>query len=218
MEYVYWLFGYDKFKTLEDVLFNLKFTKKTISRDVKKCESRSLFETNRVKDDIKNNDNIAARIHSENAIRQKNQRYSLMKLSSKLDALTCKLELAIQNGKLTDNIVNIAYGLEKIQDNFSYKNIVGTLSKFDSSFESLDMTTDIMESTIDDSTSGQIPEEEVTELLKYIADENQLKLTEKFLDLDMLLHKNDKIIKNNENNSIENSKNNMVERLENLRK
>ena len=37
--------------------------------------------------------------------------------------------------------------------------------------------------------------------------------TEKFLDLDMLLHKNDKIIKNNEN-----SKNNMVERLENLRK
>ena len=52
-----------------------------------------------------------------------------MQFSSKIDALVCRLELAVQNGKLTDNVVDIAYGLESINNDFSYKNIVDIFNK-----------------------------------------------------------------------------------------
>lgn len=210
MDYIYWMFGYDKYKALDDVIFNLKFTKKGIHRDIKKCESQIKIEMDNVKNDIKNNDIIAAQIHSENTIRQKTQRINYMKFSSKIDAIVCKLELAVQNGKLTDNIINITTGLESINNDFSYKNIVNILGKYDSNFENFDIMEGIMEDTINDSTSNQIPSEEVSELMKYVASIHSLEINETFMQLDKY-EMDLKSIKNS--NNIDNVK----ERLNKLR-
>ena len=212
MDYIYSFFGYDKYKTLEDVLFKLKFTKKTLARDIKKCETRTNIETNKIKEDIIKNDYIAAQIHSENTIRQKNQRISFMRLSSRLDALVCRLELAVQNGKLTDNIVNIAYGLESIQENFTYRNVVGILSRFDTSFEDFDVTMNLMDKSIEDTTSNQIPKEDVIKLMQFVADTHQLKIQEQFMELDMYE------IETKKKASIEEKKDELEERFEILRK
>lgn len=210
MDYIYWMFGYDKYKALDDVIFNLKFTKKGIHRDIKKCETQIKIEMDNVKNDIKNNDIIAAQIHSENTIRQKTQRINYMKFSSKIDAIVCKLELAVQNGKLTDNIINITTGLESINNDFSYKNIVNILGKYDSNFENFDIMEGIMEETINDSTSNQIPAEEVNELMKYVASIHSLEINETFMELDKY-EMDLKSIKNS--NNIDNVK----ERLNKLR-
>jgi charged multivesicular body protein 1 len=212
MDYIYSFFGYDKYKTLEDVLFKLKFTKKILARDIKKCETRTNIETNKIKEDIIKNDYIAAQIHSENTIRQKNQRISFMRLSSRLDALVCRLELAVQNGKLTDNIVNIAYGLESIQENFTYRNVVGILSRFDTSFEDFDVTMNLMDKSIEDTTSNQIPKEDVIKLMQFVADTHQLKIQEQFMELDMYE------IETKKKASIEEKKDELEERFEILRK
>ena len=210
MDYIYWMLGYDKYKALDDVIFNLKFTKKGIHRDIKKCETQIKIEMDNVKNDIKNNDIIAAQIHSENTIRQKTQRINYMKFSSKIDAIVCKLELAVQNGKLTDNIINITTGLESINNDFSYKNIVNILGKYDSNFENFDIMEGIMEDTINDSTSNQIPAEEVNELMKYVASIHSLEINETFMELDKY-EMDLKSIKNS--NNIDNVK----ERLNKLR-
>tara|TARA_B100000963_G_scaffold359148_1_gene385602 strand:- start:33 stop:653 length:621 start_codon:yes stop_codon:yes gene_type:complete len=204
------MFGYDKYKALDDVIFNLKFTKKGIHRDIKKCETQIKIEMDNVKNDIKNNDIIAAQIHSENTIRQKTQRINYMKFSSKIDAIVCKLELAVQNGKLTDNIINITTGLESINNDFSYKNIVNILGKYDSNFENFDIMEGIMEDTINDSTSNQIPSEEVSELMKYVSSIHSLEINETFMQLDKY-EMDLKSIKNS------NNINNVKERLNKLR-
>lgn len=184
MDYIYSLLGYDKYKTLEDTIFNLKFTKKSLERDIKKSETRVKTETLKVKDDIEKGDLVAARIHAENTIRHKNQRINYMKLSSKIDALICKLELSLKNGKLTDNIMNISYSLEKIQNDFSYNNVTDILCKFEEKFEDFDVMVGSMNNSIKETTSDQIPEEEVINLIKYVSDIHSLEVKNEFMELD----------------------------------
>ena len=197
MDYIWSLFGYDKYKSLEDIIFRLKFTKKGLQKDIKKSESKMTSEINNVKNDIIKGDTMAAQIHSENAIRHKNQRINYMQFSSKIDALVCRLELAVQNGKLTDNVVNIAYGLESIYNDFSYKNIVDILGQFDTTFEDFDVMTGAMDSSIQETTKSQIPKEEVIGLMKYVADTHSLKVQESFMELD--IYENELKSKNNDN-------------------
>ena len=204
MDYIYSLLGYDKYKTLEDTIFNLKFTKKSLERDIKKSETRVKTETLKVKDDIEKGDLVAARIHAENTIRHKNQRINYMKLSSKIDALICRLELSLKNGKLTDNIMNISYSLEKIQNDFSYNNVADILCKFDENFEDFDVMVDSMNNSIKETTSDQIPEEEVINLIKYVSDIHSLEVKNEFMELDNYVynlnmktdHNKNKIVKN----------------------
>ena len=184
MDYIYSLLGYDKYKTLEDTIFNLKFTKKSLERDIKRSETRVKTETLKVKDDIEKGDLVTARIHAENTIRHKNQRINYMKLSSKIDALICRLELSLKNGKLTDNIMNISYSLEKIQNDFSYNNVTDILCKFDENFEDFDVMVDSMNNSIKETTSDQIPEEEVINLIKYVSDIHSLEVKNEFMELD----------------------------------
>ena len=202
MDYIWSLFGYDKYKSLEDIIFRLKFTKKGLQKDIKKSESKMTLEINNIKNDIIKGDTMAAQIHSENAIRHKNQRINYMQFSSKIDALVCRLELAVQNGKLTDNVVNIAYGLESIYNDFSYKNIVDILCKFDTTFEDFDVMTGSVDSSIQESTSSQIPRDEVVELMKYVADTHSLSVQGSFMELDMYENELKKNKSNKEENSI----------------
>lgn len=188
MDYIYSLLGYDKYKTLEDTIFNLKFTKKSLERDIKKSETRVKTETLKVKDDIEKGDLVAARIHAENTIRHKNQRINYMNLSSKIDALICRLELSLNNGKLTDNILNISYSLEKIQNDFSYNNVTDILCKFEEKFEDFDVIVGSMNNSIKETTSDQIPEEEVINLIKYVSDIHGLEVKKQFTDLDNYVH------------------------------
>ena len=188
MDYIYSLLGYDKYKTLENTIFNLKFTKKSLERDIKKSYTKVKIETLKVKDDIEKGDLVAARIHAENTIRHKNQRINYMKLSSKIDALICRLELSLKNGKLTDNIMNISYSLEKIQNDFSYNNVTDILCKFDENFEDFDVMVDSMNNSIKETTSDQIPEDEVINLMKYVAEIHGLEVKKQFMDLDNYVH------------------------------
>ena len=55
----------DKYKTLEDIIFKLKFTKKGLQRDIKKSETKMGSEINNIKNDIWKSDIMAAQIHSE---------------------------------------------------------------------------------------------------------------------------------------------------------
>ena len=202
MDYIWSLFGYDKYKSLEDIIFRLKFTKKGLQKDIKKSESKMTLEINNIKNDIIKGDTMAAQIHSENAIRHKNQRINYMQFSSKIDALVCRLELAVQNGKLTDNVVNIAYGLESIYNDFSYKNIVDILCKFDTTFEDFDVMSGAVDSSIQEGTSSQIPRDEVVELMKYVADTHSLSIQGSFMELDMYENELKKNKSNKEENSI----------------
>ena len=65
--------GADQSKMLENTLFNLKFSSKNLARESKKCVKSEAEEKAKLKRAIQKGNTEGARIHAENAIRQKNQ-------------------------------------------------------------------------------------------------------------------------------------------------
>ena len=65
--------GADQSKQLENTLFNLKFSAKSLVRESKKCEKAEKEEKAKVKKAIQKGNTEGARIYAENAIRNKNQ-------------------------------------------------------------------------------------------------------------------------------------------------
>ena len=65
--------GADQSKQLENTLFNLKFSAKSLVRESKKCEKAEKEEKAKVKKAIQKGNTEGARIYAENAIRNKSQ-------------------------------------------------------------------------------------------------------------------------------------------------
>mmetsp|Transcript_12001 Transcript_12001/g.32523 ORF Transcript_12001/g.32523 Transcript_12001/m.32523 type:complete len:143 (-) Transcript_12001:1005-1433(-) len=110
---------------LEDELFNLKFTSKQLMRSAKKCEKEEKTERGKVKKAIEKGNHEGAKIYATNAIRKKNESLNYMRLSSKVDAVSARLEQAIRTGQITKSMGSVAktmgktlgsMNLEKVRD------------------------------------------------------------------------------------------------------
>uniref|UniRef100_A0A8D0AUF2 Charged multivesicular body protein 1B n=1 Tax=Sander lucioperca TaxID=283035 RepID=A0A8D0AUF2_SANLU len=66
---------------MEKQLFNLKFAAKELQRNSKKCDKEEKAEKTKVKKAIQKGNMEVARIHAENAIRQKNQSVNFLRMS-----------------------------------------------------------------------------------------------------------------------------------------
>ncbi|NP_001134138.1 charged multivesicular body protein 1b [Salmo salar] len=91
-------------------LFNLKFSAKELQRNSKKCDKEEKAEKAKVKKAIQKGNVEVARIHAENAIRQKNQsvnflRMNLEKISGLMDKFEHQFEtLDVQTAQMEDTM------------------------------------------------------------------------------------------------------------------
>uniref|UniRef100_A0AAY5KS64 Charged multivesicular body protein 1B n=1 Tax=Esox lucius TaxID=8010 RepID=A0AAY5KS64_ESOLU len=88
-------------------LFNLKFAAKELQRSSKKCDKEEKAEKAKVKKAIQKGNVEVARIHAENAIRQKNQSVNFlrMSISSLMDKFEHQFEtLDVQTAQMEDTM------------------------------------------------------------------------------------------------------------------
>uniref|UniRef100_A0AAY4E7N8 Charged multivesicular body protein 1b n=1 Tax=Denticeps clupeoides TaxID=299321 RepID=A0AAY4E7N8_9TELE len=91
-------------------LFNLKFAAKELQRNSKKCDKEEKVEKAAVTDIAIQKGNMeVARIHAENAIRQKNQSINFLRMSARISALMDKFEhqfetLDVQTAQMEDTM------------------------------------------------------------------------------------------------------------------
>uniref|UniRef100_A0A8C7ZYX6 Charged multivesicular body protein 1B n=1 Tax=Oryzias sinensis TaxID=183150 RepID=A0A8C7ZYX6_9TELE len=90
-------------------LFNLKFAAKELQRNAKKCDKEEKAEKAKVKKAIQKGNMEVARIHAENAIRQKNQSVNFLRMSARISALMDKFEhqfetLDVQTAQMEDTM------------------------------------------------------------------------------------------------------------------
>uniref|UniRef100_A0A4W6FJR1 Charged multivesicular body protein 1B n=1 Tax=Lates calcarifer TaxID=8187 RepID=A0A4W6FJR1_LATCA len=90
-------------------LFNLKFAAKDLQRNSKKCDKEEKVEKAKVKKAIQKGNMEVARIHAENAIRQKNQSVNFLRMSARISALMDKFEhqfetLDVQTAQMEDTM------------------------------------------------------------------------------------------------------------------
>lgn len=89
-------------------LFNLKFAVKELERNSKKAEKQEKLEKAKAKKAIQKGNMDVARIHAENAIRQKSQSVNYLRMSARVDAVASRVQTALTTRNVSAKIVAIA--------------------------------------------------------------------------------------------------------------
>ncbi|KAA8587142.1 hypothetical protein FQN60_000978 [Etheostoma spectabile] len=148
---------------MEKQLFNLKFAAKELQRNSKKCDKEEKAEKAKVKKAIQKGNMEVARIHAENAIRQKNQSVNFLRMSARIDAVT-------------KSMAGVVKGMDATLKSMNLEKISGLMDKFEHQFETLDVQTAHMEDTMSSTTTLTTPQNQVESLMHQLADEAGLDL------------------------------------------
>ena len=126
-----------------------------------------------------------ARIHAQNAIRNKTNAQNYLRLSSRVDAVASRLESAIKMQQVTKSMGNVVRGMDKVLGSMNVEQISKVMDSFEKSFEDMDVRSEYIEGAMNSSTTGTMPEEQVETLMQEVATEHDLKFTDQFATPDL---------------------------------
>ncbi|KAL3281476.1 hypothetical protein HHI36_004685 [Cryptolaemus montrouzieri] len=161
---------------MEKHLFNLKFAVKELERSSKRCEKEEKQEKAKTKQAIQKGNMDVARIHAENAIRQKNQALNYLKMSARVDAVASKVQSAVMTRKVTNSMAGVVKAMDAAMKSMNLEKISSVMDKFEQQFEDLGVQSDVLENTMSQTTTTLIPTNDVDSLMQQVADEAGLEL------------------------------------------
>jgi len=163
-------------KQMEKHLFNLKFAAKDLERNAKKSEKTEKEEKNKLKKAIAKGNMDGARIHAENAIRQKNQALNYRRMSARVDAVAARVQTAVTTKQVTGSMAGVVKAMESAMKSMNLEKIANLMDRFEQQFENLDVQSQVMENTMMASSTLATPQGEVDSLMHQVADEAGLEL------------------------------------------
>lgn len=161
---------------MEKHLFNLKFAAKELERNSKKAVKQEKAEKLKAKSSIQNGQIESAKIHAENAIRQKNQAINYLRMAARVDAVASRVQTAVTTKKVTMSMGGVVKAMDSAMKSMNLEKISGIMDTFEKQFEDLDVQSSYMESTMSSTTTVSTPQNEVDHLMQQIADEAGLEL------------------------------------------
>ncbi|XP_038068010.1 charged multivesicular body protein 1a-like [Patiria miniata] len=161
---------------IEDVLFQLKFTTKQLERSAKKCEKDQKVQQSKVKKAIEQKNIEGARIYAENVIRKKNEGLNFLRMASRVDAVSSRVQSALMMKELTKSMGSVVKGMDSVLKSMDLQKIAGVMEKFEKQFEDLDVHTQVMEGSMGQATTLTTPVNEVDKLIQEVAEENGLEM------------------------------------------
>lgn len=156
---------------LEQQLFQLKFTAKLLNRQAAKSAKEELQEKAKIKKALTQGNTDIAQLYAQNAIRKGNERISLLRLSSRIDAVASRIQTAVTMRTVTGNMTQVIRGMDKALQTMNLERISLVMDKFENQFEDLDASTNYYESATNNVNALTTPQEDVDELLSQVADE-----------------------------------------------
>ncbi|XP_002730680.1 charged multivesicular body protein 1b-like [Saccoglossus kowalevskii] len=161
---------------MEKHLFNLKFAAKDLARQSKKCDKEEKVEKTKLKKAIQKGNMEGARIHAENAIRQKNQSLNFLRMSARIDATASRVQSAVTMKKVTSSMAGVVKSMDAAMRSMNLEKISLLMDKFEKQFEDLDVQSSYMENTMSATTTLTVPQGSVDGLMQEVADEAGLEL------------------------------------------
>lgn len=161
---------------MEKHLFNLKFAVKELERNSKRCEKEEKQEKAKTKQAIQKGNLEVARIHAENAIRQKNQAINYLRMSARVDAVASRVQSALTTRKVTNSMAGVVKAMDAAMKSMNLEKISTLMDKFEQQFEDLDVHSNVMENAMSQTTTTTVPQGEVDGLMQQVADEAGLEL------------------------------------------
>lgn len=169
--------------SLEEQLIDLRITSKQMQRSAKKCEKNEKAAIEKLKKAIKQGNSEGAKIYGQDAIREKNQSLNFLRMSSRIDAVSSRLETAVRMNDVTSAMKGVVKGMDKGLAAMDVNQISKIMDKFESQFEDLDVKAEYMEGTMNATTATTTPAEQVDSLIMMVADENNLELGDAFQEI-----------------------------------
>eukprot|EP00567_Pseudictyota_dubia_P000561 CAMPEP_0197466188 /NCGR_PEP_ID=MMETSP1175-20131217/64919_1 /TAXON_ID=1003142 /ORGANISM="Triceratium dubium, Strain CCMP147" /LENGTH=204 /DNA_ID=CAMNT_0043002219 /DNA_START=2513 /DNA_END=3127 /DNA_ORIENTATION=- len=169
--------------SLEEEMINLRIASKQMQRSAKKCEKNEKAAIEKLKKAIKQGNAEGARIYGQDAIREKNQALNCMRMASRIDAVSSRIETAVRMNQVTSCMKGVVRGMDKGLSSMNIEQLSATMDKFEAQFEDLDVKTQYMEGAMNATTATTTPAEQVDELITMVADENNLELGETFAEM-----------------------------------
>jgi len=128
-----------------DHLFNMKFAVKELERSSKKAEKEEKAEKLKCKKAIAKNNMEVARIHAENAIRQKNQSLNYLRMAARVDAVVSRVQSALTTRKVTNAMNGVVKSMDAAMRSMNLEQMSSLMDKFEKQFEDLDVQSSYME-------------------------------------------------------------------------
>ncbi|KAL3938875.1 MAG: hypothetical protein SGBAC_006298 [Bacillariaceae sp.] len=166
--------------SLENEMINLRIVSKQMQRSSKKCEKNEKAALEKLKKAIQQGNHEGARIYGQDAIREKNQALNHLRMASRIDACSSRIETAVRMNQVTDGMKGVVKGMDKGLSSMNVEKISKLMDKFEQQFEDLDVKTQYMEGTMNATTATSTPAGQVDELISQVADANNLELGEAF--------------------------------------
>ena len=184
---------------LYKIHIDLKLRAKTLERNSKTADKNEIKERDKIKKAIEQGSHEKARLYAQNAIRNRNVSKSLLKLACRIEAISEKIKHADQIDNVVKQMGNINTILEGTMD---YKNIASmsnAMESFEKSFENLDVYSETMGNTIDESTACMNDEDEIRELISAEADKHSIDINNLFPIIENKFNKNLEITEEEDN-------------------
>ncbi|XP_033635443.1 charged multivesicular body protein 1b-like isoform X2 [Asterias rubens] len=147
-----------------------------MERSSKKCEKDERVEKGKLKKAIQKGNSEGARIHAENAIRQKNQCLNYMRMASRIDAVSQRVQTAVTTRQVTKSMAGVVKSMESALKSMNLEKVTKIMDQFEKQFESLDVQTAVMDDAMAGTTTLNVPEAQVDTLMQEVADEAGLDL------------------------------------------
>ncbi|KAM0689100.1 hypothetical protein Q7P36_011177 [Cladosporium allicinum] len=183
---------------LEKALFNLKFTAKQLNRQaakagkdeqterakLKKLAGHVLIKTNILicaslhHQAIQQGHADIAKIYAQNAIRKQNEKVNLLRLGSRLDAVSSRVQTAVTMRAVTGSMTNVVKGMDTAMKSMDLEKISAVMDRFETQFEDLDVATGYYENATSSATAVATPQDEVDKLMGQVADEAGVELSQ----------------------------------------
>lgn len=112
-----------------------------------------------------------ARIHAENAIRQKNQAINYLRMSARVDAVASRVQSALTTRKVTNSMAGVVKAMDAAMKSMNLEKISGLMDRFEQQFEDLDVQSGYMENAMSQTTTTTVPQNDVDSLMQQVADE-----------------------------------------------
>ncbi|KAF2097264.1 hypothetical protein NA57DRAFT_41520 [Rhizodiscina lignyota] len=161
---------------LEKALFNLKFTAKQLNRQAAKAGKDEQTEKAKLKKAIQQNHSDIAKIYAQNAIRKQNEKLNLLRLASRIDAVSSRVQTAVTMRQVSQSMGNVVKGMDSAMKAMDLEKISAIMDKFESQFEDLDVATGYYENATSSATAVGTPQEDVDRLMNQVADEAGVEL------------------------------------------
>ncbi|KAI0980998.1 hypothetical protein GJ496_008253 [Pomphorhynchus laevis] len=168
---------------LENAVFQLGFTARQLVNQSRKANRQSGIEKDRVKKALSRNNIDGARIYAENSVRKKHEYLNLLKLSARVEGVKSRLQSATAVRSVLRDMSGITRTLEKAMSSMELEKVSQVMDKFEQQFEDVDVKEGVMEGAINQVSTLSTPIDEVTALMRQVADENNLVIADKLQNM-----------------------------------